>query len=282
MTPYRVLIHLVCSLCLIGATVRAQDLEKGFANPPDSAKPWVYWWWLDSNASKEGITRDLEEMKRQGIAGALIFDAGEGKGSPVGPKFMSDPWRELFKHAIREADRLGIEVGANICSGWNAGGTWVTPEHAAKRLVWSSGQVRGPGAIAQDLPKPEAKENYYRDIALIAYPGAGRPAGAAPLKNWEFKAARVYLTQPPETLYEEDPETPDDRDCQSGQVIDLTRHMDAAGKLVWEAPQDLDRPAVRLHAAGGQDQLRQPRFAGAGDRHRQPLAEPLNRRFEAT
>lgn len=109
------------------------DLAAGFASPPDSAKPWVYWWWLDSYATQEGITKDLEEMKRQGISGVLLFDAGEGgPDAPKGPVFLSAAWRELFKHAVREADRLQIEVGANLCSGWDAGGTWVTPEHAAK------------------------------------------------------------------------------------------------------------------------------------------------------
>ncbi|HOQ85522.1 MAG TPA: glycosyl hydrolase, partial [Phycisphaerae bacterium] len=66
-----------------GVAANADDLADGFLHPPDSAKPWAYWWWLDSYATKEGITRDLEEMKRQGIAGVLLFDAGEGKGSPV-------------------------------------------------------------------------------------------------------------------------------------------------------------------------------------------------------
>jgi hypothetical protein len=37
-------------------------------SPPSAAKPWVYWWWLDGNANKEGISKDLAEMQRQGIA----------------------------------------------------------------------------------------------------------------------------------------------------------------------------------------------------------------------
>jgi hypothetical protein len=103
------------------------SLADGFVHPPHSAKPWAYWWWLDSHASRDGITRDLQEMKRQGISGVLLFDAGDGgPDAPKGPVFMSDGWRELFQHALREADRLGIEVGVNLCSGWNAGGTWVT------------------------------------------------------------------------------------------------------------------------------------------------------------
>ena len=129
-----ILLPWACALPLQAAS----QLERDFRQPPRSAQPWAYWWWLDSYASREGITGDLEEMKRQGIGGVLLFDAGEGgPKAPNGPMFMSDAWRELFKHAIREADRLGIEVGVNVCSGWNAGGTWVTPEHAAKKLVWS-------------------------------------------------------------------------------------------------------------------------------------------------
>jgi len=107
------------ALALLLATLAArglpagEDLAAGFADPPEAAKPWVYWWWLDSNASKEGITRDLQEMKRQGIGGALVFDAGQGHTSPVGPKFMSDGWRELFRHAVREADRVGLKLSFN-------------------------------------------------------------------------------------------------------------------------------------------------------------------------
>ena len=107
--------HLTCAvltLCvLVGTGVRAAsaaDWEAAFATPPRSAQPWAYWWWLDGNVSAEGITRDLEEMRRQGISGVLIFDAGEGKGSPVGPVFMSPAWRDLYRHALREAAHLEI------------------------------------------------------------------------------------------------------------------------------------------------------------------------------
>jgi hypothetical protein len=53
----------------------ACDLEKNFVNPPDSAKPWVYWVWFAGGGrwSKEGTTADLEAMKRVGINGVLIM-----------------------------------------------------------------------------------------------------------------------------------------------------------------------------------------------------------------
>ncbi|MCX6880374.1 MAG: glycosyl hydrolase [Verrucomicrobia bacterium] len=147
------------------------ELARAFACPPAESRPWVYWWWLNGAASKEGITRDFEEMRKQGIGGALLFDAGEaGPDAPRGPQFMSDAWRELFKHALREADRCGVVLTANLCSGWNAGGPWVTAEHAAKKLVAAQSVVKGPGRVSVALPKPPAEQGFYRDIAVLAMP----------------------------------------------------------------------------------------------------------------
>jgi len=145
-------------------------LEKEFVSPPEESKPWCYWWWLNGNASKEGITRDFEEMRKQGISGALLFDAGEAASVARGPAFMSTEWRELFKHAVSEANRCGIVLTVNLCSGWNAGGSWVTPEHAAKKLVSAQSVVKGPGRVSVALPKPQAVRGFYRDIAVLAVP----------------------------------------------------------------------------------------------------------------
>src|SRR6185437_11883479 len=97
-------------------------LERAFLSPPDSSKAWVYWWWLDGAASAAGITADLETMKTQGVSGVLLFDAGlGGAAAPQGPLFMSEEWRVNFRHAVKEAARLGLEMSVNLCSGWNAG-----------------------------------------------------------------------------------------------------------------------------------------------------------------
>ena len=167
------------SLLLHGCSMRAGDeLEKAFADPPDSADAWCYWWWLNGAASKEGITRDFEEMKRQGISGALLFDAGTAyPPAPRGPHFMSPEWREMFKHAVREAARCGIALGVNLCSGWNCGGAWVTAEHAAKRTVGAQTEVKGPGRVNVKLPQPAAARGVYHDIALLA---CRLPEGASP------------------------------------------------------------------------------------------------------
>jgi hypothetical protein len=100
----------------LSAAEKADILADGFRSPPDSAKPWAIWWWLNGDVSKEGITRDLEEMKRQGINGVLVYQ-GDGGASPPGVQFLSPPWHELFQYTLREASRLGMVVSANLCDG---------------------------------------------------------------------------------------------------------------------------------------------------------------------
>jgi alpha-L-rhamnosidase len=109
-------------------------VEKDFY-PPAASKPWVYWWWLDGASSKEGITKYLEEMKKEGISGVFLFDAREGGPlTPKGNRFMGDPWRENFRHAVRECVLLQIEMGVDLCSRCNAGGPLVSREHAIKAI----------------------------------------------------------------------------------------------------------------------------------------------------
>ena len=73
---------------------------KNFAAPPDSARPWVYWFWLNGNITQEGITADLEAMQRVGIGGVLIMEVDQG--APPGPVGFAGPqWRELVQARLR-------------------------------------------------------------------------------------------------------------------------------------------------------------------------------------
>jgi len=152
------------------ATDRASALEAGFQRPPDSARPWVYSFWLNGNVTSNGITADLEAMRQAGIGGLLLMDVDQG--TPKGPfAFATPEWRDLFKHLCAEAHRLGLEVNMNNDPGWcGSGGPWVTPELSMQKVVWTETQVKGACRFDGTLPRPEAFQDYYRDIAVVAFP----------------------------------------------------------------------------------------------------------------
>ena len=99
---------------------------------------------------------------------------------PKGPaRFLSPQWREMIQHAVKEATRLGITVNMNNDGGWcGSGGPWITPELSMQMVVWSETALQGPKHFTGTLPQPKTVENYYQDIAVLAFPApAGRACG---------------------------------------------------------------------------------------------------------
>ena len=160
------------------AHVRGDALEQGFKNPPESAKPRTWWHWTGSNVTKEGITKDLEWMKRAGLAGFHLFDVNFGGGQTIEKKivFGTPEWLDAVRHAASEANRLGLEMTMHSSAGWSeTGGPWVRPEQAMKKLVWSETIIEGPRTFAGKLPQPPSNNGPIRNLT----PGSGR-AGSAP------------------------------------------------------------------------------------------------------
>jgi hypothetical protein len=158
------------TLALIGHSALAQSandsLARAFANPPDAAKPRTWWHWTQSNVTKDGITKDLEWMKRVGIGGVQLADVAAGGGQVVDKKivFGTPEWLDAVRYAASEADRLGLEMTLFSSAGWSlAGGPWVKPEQAMKKLVWSETVIDGPRHFSGALPKPPSNNGPIRN-----------------------------------------------------------------------------------------------------------------------
>ena len=148
------LLVILLGLCSLAAVGQAKEgLAKTFTNPPDYARPHKWWPWINGNVTREGITADLEAMKRVGIGGAQIFNVSEDIPDGLAP-FMSPQWLELFHHAASEAKRLGMELCFHNCAGWSSsGGPWVKPQHAMQTVVTSELHVTGPAHFDAVLPR---------------------------------------------------------------------------------------------------------------------------------
>jgi hypothetical protein len=168
-----------CCLFLPGMAQRKlspkeDGLEQAFLHPPESAKPWVFWYWMQGAVSREGITADLQAMKQVGIAGAYLMPI---KG-PANPPFitpsinqLSPEWWAMVKFTMQEADRIGVKLAMHDSDGFAlAGGPWITPELSMQKVVWSKVEVEGGKTYHDTLPVPKHYKNYYKDIEVLAYP----------------------------------------------------------------------------------------------------------------
>lgn len=203
-SPKRTLLAAVIGGVLLMACASASEiptadaLESGFRNPPNAARPRVWWHWMDGNVSRDGIQKDLAWLNQVGIGGVHNFDAalgGPGREAaslvPERIAYLTPPWRDMFRYAVNQAQQLGMEFTIAASPGWSeSGGPWVKPAEGMKKLVWSETLIRGGGASRPRVPAPphvtgpfqnvpfsggifsasEAPPEHYADIGVIAFP----------------------------------------------------------------------------------------------------------------
>ena len=222
-------ILLTAAALLLGSTfVGAAEptLEQAFARPPDEARPWVFWFWSDGNVTRQGITADLEAMKRVGIGGVAFMEVDQDV--PKGPvRFMSPQWQEMFAFAVSEGKRLGLKFDLNNDAGWTgSGGPWIDGGHSMQKVVWTETTVSGPQHFEAPIAQPASVADFYRDIAVLAYP---TPAKDAKIDKYVAKSG-LGLIASPETVPGDSAATIDQK-----QLVDLTAKWQA-GKLTWDVP----------------------------------------------
>ena len=206
------------------ASGASAGLGQGFSNVPGSAKPWVYWWWLNGHVTEQVITSDLEAMRQQGIGGLLLFDARGYHDDtnhliipPAKMEFMSPEWRRMAKFSLAEAGRLGLQVSINLSSCAGAlKGPWAVGDDAPKQLLWTSAEAQGPRLLACELKPPAGKR--YWDVALFAVRHEAPAATTAFGDSW--KELAPALGAQPAAL----------------EVVSLTGKVDAQGRLSWDVP----------------------------------------------
>lgn len=238
----------------VAAPAELRSLETGFITPPNSAKPGVYWYFVDGNFNREAMTEDLDSMSAAGISSAIYLEVS--LGFPEGPvKFMSEEWQDDFVHAVREAERRNISISLGTGPGWAGdGGPWVKPAQSMQHLVASSTNVQGPCKFVAALPVPEPRKPYfdtlsddlkkqrldwYQDVAVLAFP---TPEVSDRITDSDEKA--LYYRAPFTSARGVKPylaEPPVDEGAEAGavaknKIIDLTSRLRPDGVLDWQVP----------------------------------------------
>jgi len=198
----QVLNLLASSLCLAAFLAGAQDktssdsLKSGFQNPPQTARPRVWWHWMNGNISKEGIKLDLDWMHHVGLAGFQNFDAALQTPQVVDHRlaYMTPEWKDAFKYAITVGDQYGMEMAIAGSPGWSeSGGPWVPGAHGMKKYVWSETAVEGGKPFSGELKHPPSNTGAFQNIGI--HDALGTPATS---KIPEFYAdAAVFAYKKP-------------------------------------------------------------------------------------
>ncbi|MDQ2656725.1 MAG: hypothetical protein M3Y60_04825 [Bacteroidota bacterium] len=216
----------------------ADTLVGGFIDPPLEARPKGLWPWVNGNFSLPQITHELEEAKQKGMGGFDIWDVASTINPegimPDGPAFLSDESLQAIAHAVREAERIGMEIGLVSSSSWNAGGAWVKPEHGAMGLFRSDTIVQGPARFAAAIPFPHIPAKFGgRNMILHNDPGTGLPV---------FYREVAVLAHPVNA---------DSSIVATSDIVDLSSHL-RKGRISWRLPEGKWRIVRYICAPTGQ------------------------------
>jgi hypothetical protein len=172
-------------------------LLEDFSNPPASARPRVWWHWMDGNISTEGIKLDLDWMHRVGLGGVTIFEGANGTPQIVPHRlvFMTPEWKQAFNYAVIHARGLGMEVAIASSPGWSeTGGPWVPAPQGMKKMVWSTMRIEGGRPFTGVLPHPPEVDGSFQNFQVE---GRRTPDGnISPLPTFYADAAVVAYRIP--------------------------------------------------------------------------------------
>ena len=199
-------------MMLAGAAIgqpQGDPLADNFRNPPDTAKPWLWWQWINGNVTKDGIHLDLEWMKRVGLGGTVVTDVAIGVPPLMDHriKSLSPEWWDTVGYAASESARLGLSLTFYSSPGWSeTAAPWVKPEEAMKKVVWSETRVSGPGRFTGTIAQPPSVPGPFLDVAgslapiklpHVDIPGAKPDLQMSPLNPVFYRDIKILAYRAP-------------------------------------------------------------------------------------
>jgi hypothetical protein len=263
-----------------GPSDRGGKLEDGFSNPPASARPRVWWHWMNGNITKHGIREDLEWMHRVGIAGFQNFDASLNTPQIVEKRlvYMTPEWKDAFRFTAKLADSLGLEMAIAGSPGWSeSGGPWVKPKQAMKKFVWSETRVEGGIPFKGVLPKPPSTTGPFQNLAgREAFSLSGSQDNAIPEYYADAAVVAYRLPDPDKSMADLHPKVTSsggtfsladltDGDLATSTMLPYTKPGENAW-IMFEFPQPQSIQGLSIVGGGFSGQ-----FGFGGDQNRRTL-----------
>ncbi|MGB7264253.1 MAG: glycosyl hydrolase [Terracidiphilus sp.] len=205
-------VAIVCATCTSSVSVRAQapaaaqqstaaqqdELLRGFLDPPNGARPRVWWHWMNGNISEQGIKLDLDWMHRTGLGGVTIFEGAINTPQVIRRRliYMTPAWKQAFSDAVTTARSMGMEVAIASSPGWSeTGGPWVPAAQGMKKMVWTATRIEGGKAFSGKLPHPPEVDGTFQDFEV---PGRRSPDGTVTTPPQFYADAAVIAYKIPD------------------------------------------------------------------------------------
>ncbi len=138
-------------------------------------KPWARWWWMGNAVDKPNLKSSLIDFQKVGIGGVEITPIYGVKGEEKNfIDYLSPKYMEMLAYTVKTADSLGMQVDMVLGTGWPYGGSQVSVENAATKLIVEKYEIQKNEQFNKEIKTDAAKEKIPgKLLAVVAYGADG-------------------------------------------------------------------------------------------------------------
>ena len=131
-------------------------------------KPWTRWWWMGSAVDSQGIKNQLTQLAGVGFGGVEIVPIYGAIGfENKYIKYLSPQWMKMLDYTVSEAKALNMGVYISVGTGWPIGGTDVTIDDAATKLITQKYFLKAKKKLADKIVVNDVKQKKYASLSAL-------------------------------------------------------------------------------------------------------------------
>lgn len=164
----------ILACTLMALTVHASAQTKWPAINQQT-RPWTRWWWMDSAVDEQNISFSLQQYNKIGFGGVEVVPIYGAKGFESRYiNYLSPQWMKMLDHTVQQANALNMGVFISVGTGWPIGGSNVTIQDAASKLIVQQYEWKANTPFTEKITVNDPKQKGFAQLsALMAYNKSG-------------------------------------------------------------------------------------------------------------
>lgn len=139
------------------------------------SKPWTRWWWMGSAVDEKNLNTSLQQYNQVGLGGVEIVPIYGAKGFENRYiKYLSPEWMKMLDYTVQQSNAQNMGVYISVGTGWPIGGSHVTIQDAASKLIVQQYELKTGTPLGQTITVNDAKQKGAAILStLMGYNASG-------------------------------------------------------------------------------------------------------------
>ena len=161
--------------CCITAIALSASAQTKWPAINQQTRPWTRWWWMGSAVDEKNISASLQQYNKVGFGGVEIVPIYGAKGYENRYiKYLSPQWMHMLDHTVKQSNALNMGVYISVGTGWPIGGSDVTIQDAASKLIVQQYDLKANTPLTEKIILNDPKQKGFAVLSdLMGYTEGG-------------------------------------------------------------------------------------------------------------